>query len=151
MATTELRTRIERPAGIWFLALANALFVLPYPVIIAAAFLYYGTADPDGYHPGWPAIRSGLFLLCACVAACSIGALLGNRQARNTLIATLTVYQLFPLVLVLENLTTRTAWFWLLFLSVHAVWLIVNYWYFLGQPTRQFFASRGADLATPQR
>ena len=127
----------HRPIGVWVFLFLNILVVMPW----AVPWLFPNLQE--GYHPTSPYI---LALALSSILS-TFGAWTGNRYSRITMLALLTLVQLllmFAAVALIADVAPPSE---LLFtiaviVTLGAVWLGANYWYFLGARTRAFY-SRG--------
>ena len=144
--------RHDRPVGVWIIAFINAGYACLVAVRPLQVLLYPHLED-------WPLparIAAPIAVLLAIgVCLASLGTWFGWRRARTLLLVLLTVmvgvlvWDNIALFLDRQNLLedlkvmTPRAW-WNSTMGLRGLlWLLLNYWYFLGSPTRTFFRSRG--------
>lgn len=139
--------RRRRPVGVWILAIAHVVY---------AALGIYGwsrglTASiPHGWSPAMVAQAPYIVVLFVGLLLSACGAWLGNRHARLLLLVLLTVVMGFSLREVLlgylivaeETERWRSALSWSVTTAIALLlWLGVNYWYFFGRRTQDFYSA----------
>jgi hypothetical protein len=142
-----------RPVGIWLFVLGNVLLAAKASIPIIQVLL-----DPNKER--WSPISIawapfvGVVLLTILVGACGTWA--GFRLALVALLSALTIFvalEMVEYVFVVQfwlshayqDRLAETNWWGLSYGLRLLFWLAINYWYFLRQPTKAFFARRSAS------